>query len=213
MDYIKKPMAIENGSMAIIEGEMQDPKAFTTNQLKVVKRVIHTTADFDYETLIRFGHQPIEALVKAIGEGCKIYADTNMIAVGVKRLLLKDYGCEIVNYVHDPDVYAQAEALGITRSMVALEKAFADPCIQIYLIGNAPTALLKLMELSEASGQKVKVIVGVPVGFVGAEESKDALMATDHTYIAIKGRKGGSPVAAAIMNAALLIRKERDNEL
>ncbi len=213
MEYIKKPMAIENGSMAIIESEMKAPESFTQDELKVVKRVIHTTADFDYEALIHFGQNPIEALVEAIGQGCKIYADTNMIAVAVKRLLLKEYGCEIVNYVHDEDVYAEAEAKGVTRSMVALEKAFNDEAIKIYLIGNAPTALLKLLELSEASGKKPAVIVGVPVGFVGAAESKDALMATDHTYIAIKGRKGGSPVAAAMMNAALLIRKERDNEL
>lgn len=208
MEYIKQPMAIENGSMAIIESEMQAPGKLTEHELKVVKRVIHTTADFEYEKLIHFGNNPVEALVKAIGEGCKIYADTNMIAVAVKRRLLKEFGCEIVNYVHDEDVYAEAEAKGITRSMVALEKAFKDPSIQIYLIGNAPTALIKLMELSDIHHRKPAVIVGVPVGFVGAEESKDALMATNHTYIAIQGRKGGSPVAAAIMNAALLIKKE-----
>lgn len=208
MDYIKKPMAIENGSMAIIESEMQSPETFTADELKVIKRVIHTTADFEYESLIRFGNEPIEALVASIGEGCKIYADTNMIAVAVKRRLLNEFGCEIVNYVHDEDVYEEAEAKGVTRSMVALEKAFKDESIKIYLIGNAPTALMKLMELSEEYGKKPKVIVGVPVGFVGAVESKDALMATDHTYVAIKGRKGGSPVAAAIMNAALLIKKE-----
>lgn len=213
MEYIKKPMAIEKGSMAIIESEMASPAAFTADELKVVKRVIHTTADFEYETLIKFGGNPIEALVDAVGLGCKIYADTNMIAVGVKRLLLKEYGCEIVNYVHDEDVYAEAEAKGITRSMVALEKAFKDETIKIYLIGNAPTALIKLMELSDEAHKKPAVIVGVPVGFVGAAESKEALMATDHTYITIQGRKGGSPVAAAIMNAALLIRKEGDNEL
>lgn len=208
MEYIKEPMAIENGSMAIIEQEMANPAVFDERELKVVKRVIHTTADFEYEKLIRFGGNPISAMLKAIREGCKIYADTNMIAVGVNRRLLKEFGCQIVNYVHDEDVAAKAKEQGITRSMVAMEKAFADESIRIYLIGNAPTALLKLMELAEAKGRKPDVIVGVPVGFVGAAESKDELMETDHTYMSIEGRKGGSPVAAAMMNAVLKIGKE-----
>lgn len=209
MNYEKKPMAIEQGSMAIIESEMANPSAFSADELKVVKRVIHTTADFEYEELIHFGGNPIEAMVTAVMDGCKIYGDTNMISVGVNRRLLKEFGCEIVNYVHDADVYAEAEAAGITRSMVAMAKAFKDETIGIYLIGNAPTALIRLMELSEAEGKKPDCIVGVPVGFVGAAESKEALMATDHTYMAIKGRKGGSPVAVAMMNAILKIAKER----
>jgi precorrin-8X/cobalt-precorrin-8 methylmutase len=208
MDYIKDPMLIENGSMAIIESEMQDPKSFDSDQLKVVKRVIHTTADFEYESLIRFSKGVIEHMLKAIGSGCKLYADTNMIAVAVNRKLLGTCGCEIVNYVHDEDVAMKAKALGITRSMVAMEKAFLDPTIKIFLIGNAPTALIRLMELAKAHGKKPEVIIGVPVGFVGAAESKEALMATDYNYISIKGRKGGSPVAAAIMNAVLKIGKE-----
>lgn len=209
MEYIKKPMAIENGSMAIIESEMADPKGFTEEELKIVKRVIHTTADFEYEELIRISDGAIEKMINAVSQGCKIYGDTNMISVGVKRKLLKAFGCEIVNYVHDEDVYEKAAEKGITRSMVAMEKAYFDASIKIYLIGNAPTALLKLMELSEEHGRNPDAIIGVPVGFVGAEESKDALMETDHNYIAVKGRKGGSPVAAAIMNAVLLIHEGR----
>lgn len=210
MEYIKKPMAIENGSMAIIESEMKHPASFSKETLAVIKRIIHTTADFEYEDLIHFRNEPIEAMLEAISSGCKIYADTNMIAVAVKRLLLKEFGCEIVNYVHDADVYAKAEALGVTRSMVAMEKAFNDEDIKIYLIGNAPTALIRLMELSIKYQKKPAVIVGVPVGFVGAKESKYALMATDHCYITIEGRKGGSPVAAAIMNAVLLMKKKSE---
>lgn len=208
MEYVKEPMTIENGSMDIIESEMKDPKSFTENELKVVKRVIHTTADFEYEALIRFGNEPIEHMLEAIQSGCKIYADTNMIAVGVNRVLLKEFDCEIVNYVHDEDVRAVAKERGITRSMVAMEKAFLDERIKIYLIGNAPTALIRLMELSKEYGKKPEVIVGVPVGFVGATESKDALMEDEYTYMSIKGRKGGSPVAVAMMNAVLKIGKE-----
>lgn len=194
MDYIKEPMAIENGSMAIIESEMVNPGAFDEEALKVVKRVIHTTADFEYESLVRFGNDPIEQMIDAVKSGCKIYSDTNMIAVGVNRKLLKDFGCEIVNYVHDEDVTIKAKELGgVTRSMIAMEKAFLDDDIKIYLIGNAPpTALIKLMELSEIHKKKPQAIVGVPVGFVGAQESKDELMKTDHTYMSVEGRKGGS---------------------
>jgi precorrin-8X/cobalt-precorrin-8 methylmutase len=210
MEYIKEPMAIEEGSMAIIESEMKCPERFSMDKLKIVKRVIHTTGDFEYEDLISFGNKPIEAMLEAIESGCKIYADTNMIAVGVNRRLLKFLGCEIVNYVHDIDVCEEAKKRGLTRSMIAMEKAFKDDSIKIYLIGNAPTALLRLLELAEEYNKKPSVIVGVPVGFVGAAESKVALMQSNHTYISIKGRKGGSPVAAAIMNAVLKMGVDQD---
>lgn len=208
MDYIKKPMAIENGSMDIIESEMSNHKSFSENELKIVKRVIHTTADFEYEKLIHFSENVIDFILKAVAEGKKIYSDTNMISVAVNRILLKKYGIEIVNYVHDEDVTLKAKELGITRSMVAMEKAFLDTSIGIYLIGNAPTALLRLMELSKEHNRKPDVIIGVPVGFVGAAESKNELMGQDFNYISIEGRKGGSPVAAAIMNAVLKIHEE-----
>lgn len=208
MDYIKKPMAIENGSMDIIESEMSNPKSFSENELKIVKRVIHTTADFEYEKLIHFSENVIDFMLKAVAEGKKIYSDTNMISVAVNRILLKKYGIEIINYVHDEDVALKAKELGITRSMVAMEKAFLDKSIGIYLIGNAPTALLRLMELSKEHNRKPDVIIGVPVGFVGAAESKNELMRQDFNYISIEGRKGGSPVAAAIMNAVLKIHEE-----
>ena len=121
-------------------------------------------------------------MLNAVKSGCKIYSDTNMIAVGVNRILLKEFNCEIVNYVHDEDVKKKALELGVTRSMVAMEKAFLDDEIKIYLIGNAPTALIRLMELSDEHNKKPDVIVGVPVGFVGAVESKDAFNGYD-SYI------------------------------
>lgn len=209
MDYIKKPMEIENGSMAIIESEMVNPRGFSADELKVVKRVIHTTADFEYEKLMTFSEGVINKLVNSIEHQSKIYADTNMIAVAVNRILLKKTKMDIVNYVHDDDVVTKAKDLGITRSMVAMEKAYKDKSIKVFLIGNAPTALIRLMELMEDTPREDVVIVGVPVGFVGASESKDVLMTTKHPYISIKGRKGGSPVAAAIMNAVLKIQQER----
>ncbi len=209
MEYIKNPRAIEEGSMTIIESEMSRPEDFTFDELQVIKRVIHTTADFEYESLIRFSGDPTQVGMQHIKKGCKIYSDTNMIAVGVNRVLLQEYGCEMVNYVHDEDVKARAIEKGITRSMVAMEKAFYDKEIGIYLIGNAPTALIKLLELIDGEDHFDGLIVGVPVGFVGAKESKEALMDMDIPYITIKGRKGGSPVAVAIMNAIMKIGKER----
>lgn len=211
MEYIKKPIDIENGSMAIIEGEMKNPSSFSPNKLKVVKRVIHTTADFEYEELIEFSPGVIDIMLQAVKEGKKIYSDTNMISVAVNRVLLKKNNIQIVNYVHDEDVAIEARERGITRSMVAIEKAFKNESIGIFLIGNAPTALLRLMELSKEYKRKPDAIIGVPVGFVGAKESKDELQKTDHNYIIIRGRKGGSPVAAAIMNAVLKIFQEAKN--
>jgi len=211
LDYIKKPVAIENGSMAIIESEMMNPLSFSDTKLKIIKRVIHTTADFEYEELICFSKNSVNKMLEAIGSGRKIYADTGMIAAGVNRVLLKKYNLEIVNYVHDDDVVRKASEKGVTRSMVAIEKAFFDKSIGIYLIGNAPTALIRLMELSEEYNTKPNVIVGVPVGFVGAKESKDTLINSNHEFICIKGRKGGSPVAAAIMNAVLKVYGEDSN--
>lgn len=211
MEYIKKPMDIENGSMAIIEGEMKNPSSFSPNKLKVVKRVIHTTADFEYEELIEFSPGVIDIMLQAVKDGKKIYSDTNMISVAVNRVLLKKNNIQIVNYVHDEDVAIEARERGITRSMVAIEKAFKNESIGIFLIGNAPTALLRLMELSKEYKRKPDAIIGVPVGFVGAKESKDELQKTDHNYIIIRGRKGGSPVAAAIMNAVLKIFQEAKN--
>jgi len=209
MDYIKKPMEIENGSMAIIEAEMFNPGRFSDDELKVVKRVIHTTADFEYEKLITFSDGVIDKLLANVNNASKIYADTNMIAVAVNRVLLKKTNMEIVNYVHDEDVVIKAKELSITRSMVAMEKAYNDTSIKVFLIGNAPTALIRLMELMEAKPREDVVIVGVPVGFVGASESKDALLKTNYPHISIVGRKGGSPVAAAIMNAVLKIQQEK----
>ncbi len=213
MEYIKRPMEIEDGSMAIIESEMSSPESFSPEELKIIKRVIHTTADFEYENLVKFSKDAITKLLKAVKDGKKIYADTNMISVAVNRVLLKKNGIEIVNYVHDEDVVKKAAEQGVTRSIIAMEKAFKESEIGVYLIGNAPTALLRLMELFGESIPKDRVIVGVPVGFVGAKESKDLLINSDYNYISISGRKGGSPVAAAIMNAVLKIHEEQKSAL
>lgn len=203
MEFIKKPMDIEKESFRIIESEV-DPgvyASFSDDEKMVVKRVIHTTADFEYASLLRFRHGPIASAKKALGKGVKIYADTNMIKSGVNPRTLKRLGCEIVNFVADEDVIREAKARGITRSMVSMEKAFHDPEVKGYLIGNAPTALFTLTKAIEEGRVRPDFVVAVPVGFVGAAESKEDFSRMDVPSIIVQGRKGGSTVAVACLNA------------
>lgn len=202
MDYIKVPGEIEKGSFEIISKELGD-KDITGIEGAVVKRVIHTTADFEYRDITILHPDAIEAGVRVIKAGASIYADTSMIMAGVNKKRLASFGGEILNHVHDEDVANKAKELGITRSMVALEKACMNSDIKIFAIGNAPTALFMLKKLIEEGKAKPDLIIGVPVGFVGAAESKDEIAKLDVPYIITKGRKGGSPVAAAIINALL----------
>jgi precorrin-8X/cobalt-precorrin-8 methylmutase len=203
-EYIKNPIKIEDTSMDIIHGLMKNPSNFNDKELKVIKRIIHTTADFEMEDLIRFNENPIEKCIEAISKGCRIYADTAMIQQGINKKNLERLGCEVINYIKDEEIYHMAEKNHMTRSMVAVEKAYLSDLIDIYVIGNAPTSLFRLLELIDEKGIIPKAIIGVPVGFVGAKESKEALMARkDLSYIAIEGRKGGSAIGAAIINAVM----------
>jgi precorrin-8X/cobalt-precorrin-8 methylmutase len=202
--YMKNPEGIETKSFAIIREEMGDKvNLFSEEEMPIVQRVIHTTADFEYADLIRIHPHAIEVIRQALMAGEEIYADTSMIATAVNRRKMAALSSQVHHYVHDKDVRDQAQKEGITRSMAAIEKAMRNDQITIYAIGNAPTAIYRLKELIESTGKKPKAIVGAPVGFVGAAESKEVLMEMDIPYISIKGRKGGSPVVAAIFNAIL----------
>ncbi|MGI6109799.1 MAG: precorrin-8X methylmutase [Eubacteriaceae bacterium] len=205
MNYINDPQAIEKESFRIISEELGD-KLPDEDIRDIVLRVIHTTADFEYADLIEFKNNPVERGLKALSEGAEIYADTAMIRKAVNSRALAMQGCEIVNYVHDQDVREAAAEQGITRSAAAMKKALAGDKVRIFAIGNAPTALYTLIEGIEAGMPAPDLIIGAPIGFVGAAESKaalDRLDAMDVPYIRINGRKGGSPVAAAILNAML----------
>lgn len=202
--YVKNPESIESKSFAIIEEEMGEKALeFSVEELPIVKRVIHTTADFEYADQIRFHPDAIRIIREALIAGVGIYADTSMIASGINRKKLKAVASSVHNYVHDSDVAIRAKEAGITRSMAGIEKAMKQEAIQLYAIGNAPTAIYRLQELIETTGKKPLAIVGAPIGFVGAAESKEVLMQMDIPYITIEGRKGGSPVVAAIFNAIL----------
>ncbi|MEF9918541.1 MAG: precorrin-8X methylmutase [Eubacterium sp.] len=205
MTYINDPKEIEKRSFEIITEELGD-KVFAPEIDSIVKRVIHTTADFEYADLIEFKNGAVASGLKALSEGKKIYADTSMIKVAVNRKAATLQNVEIVNYVHDDDVVKEAKERGVTRSTVGMEKALKDETVGIFAVGNAPTALYKLIEFIKEGKAKPQLIIGAPIGFVGAAESKAALDALDELaipYIRINGRKGGSPVVAAILNAML----------
>lgn len=202
MEYIKNPVSIEDKSFEIIGEEAKEMLSkYTEEELKIIKRVIHTTADFEYGEITEIHKDAIKVGKAALLSGCNIYADTSMIKTGVKRIKLKEFGVEILNYVHDEDVYEMAEKEGITRSMAGIKKAMLQDEIKIFAIGNAPTAIFQLKELIDAGYKKPDLIIGVPVGFVGAVESKEILDQIGVPYIRVNGRKGGSPVAVAIINA------------
>ncbi len=203
--YIKKPEDIEKRSFEIITEELGEKvKKFTEEELPIVKRVIHTTADFEYADLIEFLGNPISSAKKVLSGGCKIYCDTNMIVNGLSKTILKKFNCVPYTLVSDTEVSKEAKERGVTRSIVGMEHAGKDKETKIFLIGNAPTALYKLKEMIEKNEiEKPALVVGVPVGFVGASESKDVFKDTKVPYITINGRKGGSTVAVSILHGIL----------
>ncbi len=208
MEYIKVPMTIENRSFEIIEAEM-GPHNFTQDELQVVKRVIHTTADFDYGNIIYFSEGATQSAIRTLKKGAKIYTDTNMALAGINKIALKNLGCQIACYVNDDSVRKEAKERNITRSIVGVEKAVREG-FDFFVFGNAPTALYTLMELTQRGKASPNFIVGAPVGFVGAAESKEAVEKLSVPMITIRGRKGGSNVSAAIVNALLYMVTNRE---
>jgi precorrin-8X/cobalt-precorrin-8 methylmutase len=205
---ILDPSAIEAESFAIIDREVGE-HGYDGRQWPVVRRIIHTTADFDFARTTCFSPGSVEAGIAALRRGVSILADTQMVLAGVNKMRLAALGGDIRCHVADADVAAQARALGITRSILATRKGAAEDC-GIYLIGNAPTALFELLKMAETGAVRPALVVGVPVGFVGAEESKEALFASGLPFITCRGRKGGSAIAAAILNALMILAEETE---
>ncbi|MCM7771696.1 cobalt-precorrin-8 methylmutase [Enterobacter asburiae] len=203
MQYIQQPQAIEAKSFDIIGEIIREtrPAYRFASPLHeaIVKRVIHTTADFDWLDILWFSDDALEQLCAALRRPSVIYTDTTMALSGINKTLLATFGGECRCYISDPRVVAHAKARGITRSMAAVDIAVTEESEKIFVFGNAPTALFRLLEHDVA----VSGVVGVPVGFVGAAESKEALTHSHLPAIAALGRKGGSNVAAAIVNAML----------
>ncbi|MGM9934667.1 precorrin-8X methylmutase [uncultured Clostridium sp.] len=207
MNYLKSPMGIEEKSFEII-GEEMGAHSFTDEELLIVKRAIHTTADFEYKDLVEISRDAIETGKKLFTEGATIYTDTNMALNGINKMALAKTNSKVICYVNEPEVHAEAKEKNITRSMAAVEKACADN-VDIFVFGNAPTALFRLKELIKEGKANPKLIIAVPVGFVGAAESKENMDELNIPYIRVKGRKGGSTVAAAIVNALMYMVVKR----
>ncbi len=200
------PHEIERESFRIIRSEMKEHN-FLEEELAIVVRVIHATADFDFQDIMRFHPQAIESGIAAVRRGCTIVTDVRMVQVGIADSILTEFGGQTVCDIRHPSVYKQAQALGLTRSTLAMRLNADNIDGGIVAVGNAPTALLEVIRLVREEGIRPALIVGVPVGFVNAVESKDELLTMNVPYITAVGRKGGSTVAAATLNALLRLAK------
>lgn len=201
------PNEIEKRSFEIIESEMGN---ITLDPLQkpVIKRVIHTTADFDYLENLKFSDDVINKMISALKNGANIVTDTQMAKAGINKSVLAKLGGEVHCFMSDEDVAENAKRNGTTRASASMDKAAELNGSVIFAIGNAPTALMRLRELMDEGKIKPAAIIGVPVGFVNVESAKELIMETDAPYIIAKGRKGGSNVAAAICNAVLYMIRD-----
>jgi precorrin-8X/cobalt-precorrin-8 methylmutase len=207
MDSLKmKPEEIEAESFRTIDDEAGD-HGWCDAEWQIVRRVIHTSADFEYANSMIFSDGAIGKAVAALRSGAGIVTDTNMALSGISKARLTPFACTVSCHVADSDVGAIAKREGVTRSIVAMRKAASNLHNRIFVIGNAPTALFELLRLTAEGTITPALIIGLPVGFVGAEESKNALATTGHgiPFITNIGRKGGSNVAAAVVNALAIL--------
>lgn len=197
------PMDIERRSFEIIESELPHP--LDPQLAPIIKRVIHTTADFSFADSLCFSPGAVEKALAAIRGGACIVTDTNMGRAGVNKTTLARHGGEVFCFMADEDVRLAARENGTTRAVASMDKAAAMGRPTIFAIGNAPTALIRLYELIKEGKLAPALVIGVPVGFVNVVQSKELIMTTDVPYIVARGRKGGSNVAAAICNALLYL--------
>lgn len=197
------PSDIEKTSFSIIAQELKEKGIVLPEELApIIMRVIHTTADFEYEKTLKFSPNVVEIIKKAILGGADIVTDTNMALAGINKKTLARFGGEVHCFMADEEVAKEAKEQNLTRACVSMKKASLIQKPVIFAIGNAPTALVELCSLME-SGFKPVAVIGVPVGFVNVVAAKEMIMKSGVPYIVNEGRKGGSTVAAAICNAIL----------
>lgn len=210
-----RPEEIEAESFRMIDAEA-GPHGWSPLEWPVVRRVIHTSADFDYLRTLVISPDGVAAGIGALKAGTGIVTDTTMALAGISKPRLARHGNELACFVADREVAREAAAAGVTRSIMAMRRATASITNGIFVIGNAPTALFELLRQVREEGLRPALIVGLPVGFVGAAESKEALVATATAYalpfITNRGRKGGSNVAAAVINALLILADEGEHD-
>lgn len=203
-----QPQEIEGLSFQMITEELGE-HSFSALEYPIVQRIIHASADFELGRSLVFHPGAIEAGIHAILQGKPIIADVRMVEAGIAKERIQRYGGEVRVHISDPDVVDEAKALGTTRAIIATRKACAQAPGGIYVIGNAPTALLELIRLVKAGAAQPGLVIGMPVGFVSAAESKDELRKLDIPYITNIGRKGGSTIVVAAVNALSLLAVRR----
>jgi len=201
--------SIEDSSFAVIDREA-GAHEFEPRQWQVVRRVIHATADFEFKELMRFHAEAVRAGVTALRSGCPVVVDVKMIAAGLNEARLAGYGSVVHSFISDEDVILQAKSANSTRAVEAMRKAWRLGLLEgaVVAIGNAPTALLELVRLVREENARPALVLGVPVGFVSAAESKEAALTLPVPFIVARGRKGGSAIAVAILHALLALSTE-----
>lgn len=197
-----EPTEIEKKSMETIVSELNG-RTWPEPMFSVIKRCIHTSADFDYADNLYFSDGAVEKGIEALRSGATIVTDTNMARAGINSRKLAEYGGKVICFIAEPDVAAEALERGCTRAQISMERAAQLDGKLVFAIGNAPTALIALAKLMEEGKVKPELIIGAPVGFVNVVEAKEMIIDTGVTCIVPRGRKGGSNIAAAICNAML----------
>jgi len=197
-----RPDEIEARSFEIIRGLLA-PRKLDPLTGPVVLRAIHASADLDYADNLVFSEGAVERGLDALGSGCTIITDTQMAKSGINKAALEKLGGRVLCFMSDPDVADEARRRGVTRASVSMERAAAleKPCI--FAVGNAPTALIRIKELADGGDLRPALVIGVPVGFVNVVESKELILSSSLPHIVARGQKGGSGVAAAIVNALI----------
>jgi len=212
----KAGQAIEHSSFAIVDAEAGDKGSYTDEQWPLVRRMIHATADFEFNGLTEFHPDAMQAGLEAIAAGAPIVADVEMICVGLSKPRLSHFGVKTHQFISDEDVISDAKAQGTTRAVQAMRKAHKLGLLDgaIVGVGNAPTALLEVIRLIEEEGAKPALIVGMPVGFVSAKESKDAVAAANQVpWVITRGRKGGSTLVVSAIHAMLALAEAREKHV
>lgn len=205
LQNFQKPDEIESESFRIIDSEVPEPRPFEAEKWQIVRRMIHTTADFEMLDLVRFHEKSVNNGLRALRNGCAIVTDTEMAKRGIPVRRTDPLGCTVRCLMNDKRVVERAKLEGITRAKAAVDIAVKEIKPEIYVVGNAPTALIRLVEWFDKGEASPELVVGMPVGFVNAAESKALLMSRDIPYISLEGRKGGSALAASVVNALAVL--------
>ncbi|TGL75820.1 precorrin-8X methylmutase [Leptospira yasudae] len=207
---------IEDKSFSIIDEEA-GPHSFSKEEWEVVRRIIHATADFEYKDITKIHKRAVDSGIAALRSGCPIVCDVQMIIAGLNQERLAAYGCKTYGFISDEDVIRTAKEKNTTRAIESIRKAHTLGLLNgaVLAVGNAPTALLEIERMIREENAKPALVIGVPVGFVSAVESKEVILTLESSdtlstpYILTRGRKGGSTIAVAIIHALLLLSSKR----